>query len=463
MRLEFVNHASFVLDAQGVRLLSDPWLEGNAFNNGWGLLSKTSFRYEDFGSITHLWFSHEHPDHFSPPTLKKIPAEHRAKITVLFQKTGDRKVVEFCRKLGFKQVDELPADTPVTLAPGFQVTCSPAAGFEDSWLYVRTPQGTLLNMNDCWIVDRHRLEQLKQQVGPVDVLATQFSVSAWDGNEDEVDRLRRGARAMLDKALVQCEVFKPRHVLPFASFIWFCHQENRYMNQAFLGIDEVEAALRTRSQPVLLYPGDGWTLGESHDPSSALARYRADQQALADRPGVQAATVAPEALMEASRGACKAMLEGSDPSRVRARLAAQALRRSLHRRDTASLPGRLMNVVALKPTPAKVWVNDHQQGYLFDLQSGLTRAPLARQDCDISLGSESLNFAFKFLWGGQTLAINGRFQETTPGSRAALFDYFEIAGNLNAGRAMSWKTLPAEFQGKVAKVAGWLHSRMPPT
>ena len=38
MRLEFVNHASYILDAskQGVRLLTDPWLEGNAFNNGWG-------------------------------------------------------------------------------------------------------------------------------------------------------------------------------------------------------------------------------------------------------------------------------------------------------------------------------------------------------------------------------------------------------------------------------------------
>ena len=37
VRLEFVNHASYVLDAskQGVRLLTDPWMEGNAFNNGW--------------------------------------------------------------------------------------------------------------------------------------------------------------------------------------------------------------------------------------------------------------------------------------------------------------------------------------------------------------------------------------------------------------------------------------------
>ena len=38
MKLEFVNHASYVLESGGVRLLCDPWLEGTAFNDGWALL-----------------------------------------------------------------------------------------------------------------------------------------------------------------------------------------------------------------------------------------------------------------------------------------------------------------------------------------------------------------------------------------------------------------------------------------
>ena len=160
-------------------------------------------------------------------------------------------------------------------------------------MHMRTPEGSLLNMNDCWIIDRQQLQAIKQQVGAVDVLATQFSVSAWDGNADEVERLRQGARAMLDKALIQCEVFAPRWVLPFASFIWFCHEENAYMNQAFLGIDEVEMAFRTKSTPVMMYPGDSWTVGQPHDNAAALARWRADQQALPQRPRVKSATRRP--------------------------------------------------------------------------------------------------------------------------------------------------------------------------
>jgi hypothetical protein len=47
------------------------------------------------------------------------------------------------------------------------------------------------------------------------------------------------------------------------------------MNDAFLGIDQVEHTLRTRAatQPVVMYPGDEWLVETSHDSSSAVARY----------------------------------------------------------------------------------------------------------------------------------------------------------------------------------------------
>ncbi|MGH7895652.1 MAG: MBL fold metallo-hydrolase, partial [Candidatus Binatia bacterium] len=177
-----MNHSSYVVDSGGVRLICDPWLEGTAFNNGWALLSKTVFQYDDFRGITHLWFSHEHPDHFSPPNLRKIPAEHRRNITVLFQATTDRRVVDFCAKLGFKDVRELARDQWYEIAPSVKLLCHPCGGFEDSWLCIRTPEATLLNLNDCWIVDREPLLAIARLVGQVDVLTTQFSVSAWDGN-----------------------------------------------------------------------------------------------------------------------------------------------------------------------------------------------------------------------------------------------------------------------------------------
>src|SRR3982750_30517 len=104
MEIEWVNHASFIIGYDGMRLICDPWLEGTAFANGWALLSTTVFSFEAFKSLPHIWFSHEHPDHFSPPNINKIPKEYKKNITVLFQATVDRKVPEYCNKAGFKEV-----------------------------------------------------------------------------------------------------------------------------------------------------------------------------------------------------------------------------------------------------------------------------------------------------------------------------------------------------------------------
>ena len=52
MQLEWVNHAAFVIHTGSTHLITDPWIEGTAFNNGWRLMSPTKFHYEDFSRIT---------------------------------------------------------------------------------------------------------------------------------------------------------------------------------------------------------------------------------------------------------------------------------------------------------------------------------------------------------------------------------------------------------------------------
>ena len=107
MEIEFVCHASVILRRDPIHMICDPWLTGTAFDDGWALLPEPVFKPEDFASITHLWFSHEHPDHFSPRPLAMIPAALRARITVLFHASLDHKVANHCQKLGFADVIEL--------------------------------------------------------------------------------------------------------------------------------------------------------------------------------------------------------------------------------------------------------------------------------------------------------------------------------------------------------------------
>ena len=73
MEIQFINHASVKIYTENVVILTDPWYSGSAFNKGWNLLVEQSVdQVEDLLSdVSHIWISHEHPDHFSIPFSKR--------------------------------------------------------------------------------------------------------------------------------------------------------------------------------------------------------------------------------------------------------------------------------------------------------------------------------------------------------------------------------------------------------
>ena len=84
MKITFLNHASFIIQEKNFKLYCDPYLFGSAFNNGWNLLKEENHDAQ-LKNLTHIFFSHEHPDHFSILFLKKINGNDRSKI-LLYQK-----------------------------------------------------------------------------------------------------------------------------------------------------------------------------------------------------------------------------------------------------------------------------------------------------------------------------------------------------------------------------------------
>ena len=157
--------------------------------------------------------------------------------------------------------------------------------FSDSWSYIRTPDGTILNLNDCTVNTPEEVEQVKSLIGAVDVLLTQFSISAWDGNIEDLERRKSGARTMLERTHMQANLFDAKYLIPFASYIWFCHEENAYMNEAFLPIREVASTLEEKAdaKTIFLYPSDTWEMGADHDSTSAIEKYSVDQESIPNR------------------------------------------------------------------------------------------------------------------------------------------------------------------------------------
>ncbi|PZE21137.1 MBL fold metallo-hydrolase [Paenibacillus xerothermodurans] len=403
MRIEWVNHASFILAASNITMISDPWLDGTVFDNGWALLSDTKFKYEDFSRITHIWFSHEHPDHFNPPNLKQIPAAYRSKITVIFQETKDKKVVQYCENvLGFNVV-ELKQDQWYRLSSDMEIMCCPVYG--DSWLAVKTNDVSILNLNDCVLTEDEAIRGIKNQVGHIDVLLTQFSFAKWVGNKNDTVSRKKHANEKLDTLRKQVRLLQPEFVIPFASYIWFCHADNYYMNADVNRIEDVyNTVLNDKlAAPVVMYPGDIWHLGKQYNSAESIAKYNVDYQRVLTSP----------TLVFSQRVDINDLL--SDAKRF-----AHALL-TANKKDV---------VEYLLDEPAAVYLTDYKQALLFSLKTGLTETSIPAAHCDVALSSEALHYCFQFLWGGDTLNINGRFQIPEHGAYVKFRKFF-VVSNLN--------------------------------
>ncbi len=433
MKIHFVNHASVIVESCGHRIAFDPWIEGRIFNEGWDLLCETAMTYDDFGTLSHVWFSHEHPDHFNPPNLREIPEEIRARLPVLYRPTKDGRVADFCRNLGFAAVEELATAVWHDLGGGLRMMCAPYG--EDSWIALDDGERRLLNVNDCEIANRAHMQSIRDLVGPVDLLLTQFSYASWSGID--VAARRAAARKILERVAMQADVSEAKYVLPFASFVWFCQADNAFLNDGMNQIDEVARFIEeeTDASPVVMYPEDEWEVGAPWDGSEAIRRYgeryAAVAKKLGEAPPPPACSL--EELQEAARTFCEQNLEASNRLLLRGYLAKMnADSRARMRGEEHASPLSALSLSVKIPT---VWVIDLETAFELSVTFGLRETTTPRQACDLELSSDSLRYAFQLPWGAETLEINGRYMPRSLDARYAFFDQFRPVRRLNHGYA----------------------------
>ncbi len=393
MKLTFVNHACCKLIAGDIGLLFDSWIDGSAFNDGWDLLIPTPLPLDAImAGITHIWLSHEHPDHFSPSFLARIAPAHKDRVTVLFQSTRDHRVAQFCRGLGFRVI-EMEDRAPLALGGGVTATCG-AHDFYDSWLHVTDGKQSVINLNDCQIAAPADLARVAKLFGPPTLMLSQFSYAAWKGGKNDRVFREEAAKKKRDTLTVQTQILHPQYALPFASFIYFSNVENTYLNDAMNTPRKAAATLAAAgAQPVVLYPGDEWEIGTPHDNEPAQARY---DQRLAELPSFPlrgpGETVSLDQLREAFAG-------------YRARMMAQ------NSRLLIALLRKLRFLGTLQPITVRL--TDLDTLISFSLLDGMT--VLQGDTADVAMHSSSLLFLLKNDFGYDTLTVNGRFECSTEG------------------------------------------------
>jgi UDP-MurNAc hydroxylase len=280
--VSLVNHASLLHEIDGLRLLSDPWLSGTVFADGWELVHMGGTTVADLSPDV-IWLSHEHPDHFSPGDLKVLPKSERGRVQVITRLATDRKVAAYCAQQGFAVTEMLP-HTWVELSNTVRVMTGSVG--TDSWLAVTDGMTTVLNLNDCQ-TNSDVMAQVAELVGPVDLLASQFSYASWMGNPGDATTPRRAAANVFEMLAGQLSAIRPRQFLPFAAFVRFGHATNAWWNQYAPRVDNAAAYFaKGGTDVVVLFPGDSHVPGQP-GPRDAISRWDLAYADAAKRPLIQ--------------------------------------------------------------------------------------------------------------------------------------------------------------------------------
>ena len=225
--VKFINQACFVIENDESYILVDPWFSGKVFNNSWALLKDTDLSEINLDKITHIVVSHEHPDHFHLPTLKTIASKTEQKIKFLFPTRNNPNVRDFVEKLGY-DFNYLIPRSKYEIDSSTAVTCFKEG--IDAALVFNIDDKVLLNQNDCNL-DDNEVSVIQKMFPKVDALSLQFSLAGYYGNRDNKNEIEtRGRKRHFDTVEKYIKAFNPKTYIPFASFVYFCKEYNKYLN-----------------------------------------------------------------------------------------------------------------------------------------------------------------------------------------------------------------------------------------
>ena len=279
----FLNHAGFLLRTDHALLLADPWLEGGVLNDAWRLVdpSTSSARLiaelNASGLPLFVWCSRAQPDRLSLSFLRRFRAEFRGIATFLYRPGRDWRLPDELRRHRLT-VAECAAGQPRALAPDLCLTAF-ASGEGDSYCLIDCGRRAILHLGEralgTRVACRAAAARVRRLAPRIDLLLTGFADMAWCGNPEHFARREAAAGHGIERMALQAEAFKPRLIVPVASFARFSRVDNAWLNngrRSPVGVLDAPRLDAQRNLIRFLQPGNSIDL-EFDNPASLLAKH----------------------------------------------------------------------------------------------------------------------------------------------------------------------------------------------
>ncbi|MCC2954138.1 hypothetical protein LK542_00745 [Massilia sp. IC2-477] len=248
----FLNHACFMVRTEAALLVCDPWLEGPVLDDAWSLVDDSSRNaalletLNAAGVPVYIWCSRAQPDHFPLPFLRRFRSEFRGIATFLYRPGRDMRIGEELRRLRLP-LAECPDGVTVALAGDLRLTAL-ANGDGDTACLIDCAGRSILNLGDRALATAAECQAAAPRIGKatsrIDLLLTGFGSMGWCGNPEQFALREGAAKAAVERLAAQVERFRPKLVLPIASFARFARADNVWLNGGRMAPRELLEASR---------------------------------------------------------------------------------------------------------------------------------------------------------------------------------------------------------------------------
>lgn len=141
MHITHIGHACLLTEANGLRILSDPWWRGPCFGAQWWIYPEPFLEPLEGCNIDYIYISHGHEDHFHSGTLKTLGTS--AKILV----SEHLGLAPHLKKLGHEVITVNEHEEKM-LSNGVSCRIVPTHG-GDTFMTLTDGEETLINLNDA--------------------------------------------------------------------------------------------------------------------------------------------------------------------------------------------------------------------------------------------------------------------------------------------------------------------------
>ena len=241
MKITNLNSASVLIEANGIKILTDPWLVDGEHYGSWAIYPPRRFEPNYFETVDYIYISHIHHDHCSLKTLEQL----NRTIPVVIHRYETQFMKMNLERLGFKVV-ELMHNQRTELKNGVFINiiaadnCNPELCHRyygcgivevnygstqiDTMAVVDNGKFVCVNTNDCpFELSKTCIELIKKQYQNVDFLLTGYLGAGpypqcfeMLNNDEKIEAAEKKQTQFLEYGKQYIAAFDPRFYMPFA-------------------------------------------------------------------------------------------------------------------------------------------------------------------------------------------------------------------------------------------------------